>query len=60
MEDLAARIARMERGELTRMLLSMDCTFPVDFSREYLESMSVDRLRHIVLAAGLHERRARA
>ena len=57
MEDMAARIARMDRSELTHALLQIECTFPIDFSRAYLDSMSVERLRHLFLAAGLHERR---
>ncbi len=32
----------------------MDCGFRIDFSDEYLKSMSLERLRHVVLAASLH------
>lgn len=49
-----AKIAIMDRQELIRKLLTMRCGFPIDFSREFLESMSIEHLRHIVLGASFH------
>ena len=57
-ENLIRRITRMGRGELIRELRSLDCSFPIDFSDDYLNGMSVERLRHIILAASLHIRPA--
>jgi hypothetical protein len=33
----------------------MRCPFNLDFTDEFLDSVSVERLRHIVLGACLHE-----
>ncbi len=47
----------MDRGALTQAILSLECDFPVDFSAEYLRSLSMERLRHIYLALYLHGKR---
>jgi hypothetical protein len=57
-EQLAASIATMERPDLVRALHAIDCPFELDFTEEYLSSLSVERLRHLVLAACLHRRAA--
>jgi len=44
----------MDRFRLIRFLTQMRCSFELDFTREYLETISVDQLRHIVLAACQH------
>jgi hypothetical protein len=48
----------MDREELILLLQGMRCTFPLDFTEEYLQSVSVERLRHIVLAVSVHQERA--
>ena len=53
-EDLACRISAMGREELITLLKSMRCSFVLDFTEEYLASLPLDRLRHVVLAAALH------
>jgi hypothetical protein len=55
-EDLARAVAGMDRDELGVMLKSMECTFRLDFTEEFLRSASLERLRHIVLSAALHLR----
>jgi hypothetical protein len=54
---LATRLAAMSRAELVRILRGMHCTFQLDFTDEFLRTVSLERLRHIILAASLHERR---
>ena len=56
----AAKIATMSRSELIRLLRQLRCTFELDFTDEFLESASLDRLRHIVLAATLFDPKAAA
>ena len=51
-------ITAMDRPELIQKLLGMKCEFPIDFSREFLEAMSVEHLRHVVLDASFYETRA--
>lgn len=52
--DQASRIAQMRREDLLKMLRGMRCTFQVDFTDAFLAAMSLERLRHVVLAASLH------
>ncbi len=44
-------IARMDRPRLRDVLSQLDCGFALDFTQEFLRSVSLARLRHIVLAA---------
>ena len=53
-EDLAKAVAEMDREGLIGLLKRMPCTFKLDFTEECLRSMSLDKLRHIVLSASLH------
>jgi len=48
----------MGRSGLVGVLGRMQCGFPMDFTDEYLATVSLERLRHIVLAAALHEGRS--
>ena len=57
-EEIITRIAAMERDALIAMLRAMACSFPLDFSEEYLQMASTDRLRHIAIAASLHRIKA--
>lgn len=56
-ERLAVELAAMDRRQLIRTLREVRCDFELDFTDEYLRSVSIERLRHIVLAAALHDRR---
>jgi len=53
-EDFISQIATMSRRDLVRSLRGMPCAFDLDFTDDCLESMELDRLRHVVLAASLH------
>jgi len=53
-EQLAKKIAEMPRRRLVALLGSMDCDFAIDFTDKFLKSASLERLRHIALAAALH------
>jgi len=55
-EALVKRIATMERADLVRYLRNLDVEFTIDFTNEFLDSISLERLRHIVLAAALRSR----
>ena len=45
-----AQVAAMGRQDLIDTILAMECSFPVDFTEEYLRGLSIERLRHIWLA----------
>jgi len=55
-QDFIALIAAMKRHQLVRMLRRMNCGFNVDFSDRYVNSLSIDRLRHVALAASMKMR----
>ena len=47
----ATKIAALGRNELTKRIKNFHGRFKFDFTEEYLSKLSVDRLRHILLAA---------
>ncbi len=48
------KIATMPRNRVIKNLLNFEGSFKFDFTREYLEKLSTDQLRHLLLAAYLH------
>ena len=48
------KIATMDRESLIRMLHRIHCSFDLDFTDEFLQSVSLERLRHLTIAAKLH------
>jgi len=55
MDTLAEQLTQMDRRSLIYLLRGMHCQFEMDFTDEFLMSISLERLRHIVLAAALHD-----
>jgi hypothetical protein len=51
LEQTANSIAALERDELKRRITGFRGRFKLDFTEDYLNSLTVDRLRHILLAA---------
>ncbi|MCY2928297.1 MAG: hypothetical protein NTV86_02145 [Planctomycetota bacterium] len=54
-EKLVTDLAAMGRKDLIDRLHAVPCGFPLDFTEEFLASVSLHRLRHIVLAACLQQ-----
>jgi hypothetical protein len=50
-EQTATSLAALGRNELKRRIKGFRGRFKLDFGEDYLNKMSVDRLRHILLAA---------
>jgi hypothetical protein len=50
-EQTATSIAALGRNELKRRIKNFRGRFKLDFTEDYLNRLSVDRLRHILLAA---------
>lgn len=50
-ENMCSKIASMSKREVIRRLLHFDGGIKLDFTSDYLEKLSTDRLRHILLAA---------
>jgi len=55
-EQTATSIASLDRGELKRRLRNFRGGFKLDFTEDYLNNLTVDRLRHILLAALINAR----
>jgi hypothetical protein len=55
-QDIVSTIASMKRPQLAALLRRMHCGFEIDFSDGYINSMSLDRLRHVALAASMHDK----
>ena len=51
LEREATSIAVLGRNELKRRIKNFHGRFKLDFTEDYLSKLSVDRLRHILLAA---------
>ena len=52
----ATSIAVLGRDELKRRIRNFRGRFKLDFTEDYLNNLSVDRLRHILLAALINAR----
>ena len=50
-EHSASSIAALSRDQLKRRIQGFRGRFKLDFTEDYLNAISVDRLRHILLAA---------
>ena len=55
-EQTATSIAALGRNELKRRIRGFRGRFKLDFTEDYLNNLSVDRLRHILLAALINAR----
>lgn len=55
--ELLVTVAELDRPELVELLREVPCRFPVDFTDEYLNTLSLDRLRHVVVAVCLQARK---
>jgi hypothetical protein len=49
-EELISVVASLDKPTLTKQFLAFRGNFPVDFTPEFLETLSVERLRHIYVA----------
>jgi len=50
-ERTATSIASLGKNDLKKRIKNFKGRFKLDFSEDYLNKLSVDRLRHILLAA---------
>lgn len=51
LEKMCCQIASMSKSEVIRRLINFKGRIKLDYSRDYLETLSTDRLRHILFAA---------
>ena len=57
LDDLVCLISSLDRGALLEQFHTYPARFPVDFTDQYLNTLSVDRLRHIFLAMCIQNER---
>lgn len=50
-EALAVEIATLDKPSVITKIKTFHGRFKLDFTEDYLRSLSIDRLRHILLAA---------
>jgi hypothetical protein len=50
-EQIIASLTALDRDDLKQRIKGFRGRFKLDFSDEYLDALSLDRLRHILLAA---------
>jgi len=50
-EQTVTSIAVLDRNELTKRIRNFKGRFKLDFTEDYLNNLSLERLRHILLAA---------
>ncbi len=55
-ERIAVKLAGLSLAQLKKQLSGTRMRFRMDFTSEYLDSLSEDELRHILLAAQLNAR----
>jgi hypothetical protein len=56
-EELIHLAASMDRKALVSQFRDFRGTFPIDFTREFLERQPVDRLRHLFVALCMEQQR---
>jgi hypothetical protein len=57
LNEIAVHIAGMNRQAIMFELMNFQSRFKLDFTENYLAALSVERLRHILLAAQLQHYR---
>lgn len=56
-EELICLVSSMDRQQLLQQFRTYDAKFPLDFTPDFLQSASLERLRHIFLAVCLQSQR---
>lgn len=56
LEQTVTSIAVLDRNELSKRIRNFKGRFKLDFTEDYLNNLSIDRLRHILLAASINAR----
>ena len=56
-ERTATSVAALGRAQLKRRIRNFRGGFKLDFTEDYLNRLSVDRLRHILMAALINAKR---
>jgi len=52
-DEILALVATLDRASLCQLIREYRSSFPLDFTSEFLETVELDRLRHIFVAVCL-------
>jgi len=52
-EQVASTVSSLTKSQLKRRLLNFKGRFKLDFTEKYLDGLTIDKLRHILLGAML-------
>lgn len=55
LDEVATTVSEMNREEIQREIMHFTGRFKLDFTPEFLKKQTLDRLRHILLAAKLQQ-----
>ncbi len=50
-ESVCIEVTKLNKAEVKDRILHFDGPIPLDFTDDYLDSLDLDKLRHILLAA---------
>jgi uncharacterized protein YjgD (DUF1641 family) len=56
-EELISMVSGLDRSAIIDQFRNFQASFPIDFSRDFLEREPIDRLRHLLLALCLQQQR---
>jgi len=56
-EELICLVSGLDRASLVHQFRSFHASFPIDFTREFLETQPVERLRHLFVALCLEQQK---
>lgn len=56
-ENMMCLLASLDRHRLVQQLHTYPADFPIDFTDEYLATLSTDRLRHLFMAICIQSQR---
>ena len=56
-EELICLVSALDRPALVEQFLNFRGSFPIDFTRDFLDAMPIDRLRHVFVAMCMQSQR---
>jgi hypothetical protein len=56
-DELVCLVSALDRPALVEQFRNYRASFPIDFSRDFLERQNLERLRHLFLALCLQQQR---
>jgi hypothetical protein len=56
-EELICLVAALDRPAIVSQFHAYRASFPIDFTEDFLSTVSLDRLRHILVALCLQQQR---